>query len=137
MPTIQIFSTGAAGSPETVGTEVLPIPARVVAITPPAGTPISLVTPLSWMVLFPAVPLVVEASDANREVVLSCEPIDDGGYAIPLQAQQAYAAQTRTDPQIVEIRRDAETTARAYVRGVGYVPLTIRTSWGPRFPLTP
>ncbi len=134
-PTVTMIS-GPGGAVFTNGSAPIPIPVEVEAVVPAPGTSASLTNPVSWMVPPVGVPVVVEASDRDREVVLTCYPFNDGGYTVPFNAQQGWAAESRTDPQILEIRRDSESVAQAIVPGVGYVPVRIRTAWGPVFRLS-
>lgn len=135
-PSVTILS-GPGGPVYTDGPVPIPIPTEVRALVPAAGSTASLVTPLSWQIQPVEELVTVEVSDATREVVLTCQPLNDGGFTFPFDARQAYAATARTDPQIITLTRDRTATAQAIVPGEGYIPLTVRTSWGPVFTLTP
>lgn len=135
-PSVALIA-GPGGAVFTAGSVPIPVPIETLALIPAAGASTSIANSISWNVTPQAVPVVVEASDRDREVVLTCRPFNDGGYTIPFDARQGWSNATPTAPSRLEIRRNREASAQALVPGVGYVPMTIQTSWGPVFRLTP
>ncbi len=135
-PTVT-FVAGAGGGAFSPGPIPVPVPTEVTGSVLAPGSTTTLNNPVSWNTMPIDQPVTVVATDADGEVVLTCFPLNDGGYTIPFDAQQAWQAATPTQPWTLELRRDQEVRGQVVVPGVGNVSVAIRTAWGPVFPLSP